>query len=83
MRLVAVIAPTGPISASPARLGRHGKARMRARLIEIATTTKPVSDASAASSAAKKLDHSGVSGMAGTSRASGLRYRMFPVWPSE
>ena len=35
---------------------------MRVRLIEIATTTKPVSAASAPSSAMKKLDHSGVSG---------------------
>src|SRR5271166_2428212 len=38
---------------------------MRARLIEIATTTKPVSAASAASSAVKKLAHSGVSGNLG------------------
>jgi hypothetical protein len=36
---------------------------MRDRLIEIATTTKPVSVASAASSAEKKMAQSGVSGV--------------------
>ena len=36
---------------------------MRERLIEIATTTKPVSAASAASSAEKKVAQSGVSGI--------------------
>ena len=57
---------------------------MRERLIEIATTTKPVSAASAASSAAKKFAQSGVSGI-GPNLASGgaPSYRMFPVWPSE
>ena len=53
-RLVTVTAPTGPISASPARVGRRANERIRGRLIEIATTTRPVSVARAASSAEKK-----------------------------
>src|ERR1700677_4643566 len=47
-------APTSMTSDSPARDGKFATARIRERLIEIATTTSPVSVASAPSSAEKK-----------------------------
>src|ERR1700722_4833312 len=57
--LVTTRAPRSIVSASPARFGKLATVRIRDRLIEMATTTSPVSAAIAPSSATKKFCQSG------------------------